>query len=424
MRFSNWFHYALMALAGVFFISPKISVLFILLLGVIITIGAFKNQFTFKGYSTHVIWATVYLLYAVGAIFSRHPKLAGLYLENKLSILLFPLFFSFKPVFEIRLRPIIWAAMAGYVLAIFSGVVNGYSSYSNGIDFLTSFTSVFISPIHHPTYMSTFGIVLIAGWWQTKEKNKVQRNEIIGWLIAGIIFLYAVLCLSLSALIFMVLLGCFISCYWILRRLKKLARIVLMVVVPLFFMVGILNVPSVKTDMKATWKSLENYIENPDEYVKNKPGYKTGNEIRLVMWMVTIQEIIAHPLGVGTGNVDEVLSHRLLSKNQKKLAEKDENGTIQFNPHNQFLQTSLEVGIVGGLILLLVVSMWFKIGWNSKNWMLLILSASLAFNGLFESMLQRQSGIVFYSFWSVLLIVWSFQNQQSINQPIDESGVV
>jgi hypothetical protein len=197
-----------------------------------------------------------------------------------------------------------------------------------------------------------------------------------------------------------------------------------MVVVPLFFMVGILNVPSVKTDMKATWKSLENYIENPDEYVKNKPGYKTGNEIRLVMWMVTIQEIIAHPLGVGTGNVDEVLSHRLLSKNQKKLAEKDENGTIQFNPHNQFLQTSLEVGIVGGLILLLVVSMWFKIGWNSKNWMLLILSASLAFNGLFESMLQRQSGIVFYSFWSVLLIVWSFQNQQSINQPIDESGVV
>jgi hypothetical protein len=68
--------------------------------------------------------------------------------------------------------------------------------------------------------------------------------------------------------------------------------------------------------------------------------------------------------------------------------------------------------------------MWFKIGWNSKNWMLLILSASLAFNGLFESMLQRQSGIVFYSFWSVLLVVWSFQNQQNINQPIDESGAV
>jgi hypothetical protein len=56
--------------------------------------------------------------------------------------------------------------------------------------------------------------------------------------------------------------------------------------------------------------------------------------------------------------------------------------------------------------------------------MLLILSASLAFNGLFESMLQRQSGIVFYSFWSVLLVVWSFQNQQNINQPIDESGAV
>ena len=411
MKFSNWFHYALMALAGIFFISPKITVIFIVLLGIVITIGAFRNQFEFKWHTSHILWASIYILYLIGAIYTRHSNLAGLYLENKVSLLLFPLFFSFKPKFELELKPVLSAAIIGYILAVFMGLLNAYSNYSEGVGLITSFTSVSISPIHHPTYMSIFGIILLAGMWQLKVHNEVRSISFV-WGTSVIILIYSVLCLSLSALIFIFLIGCAFSIWWIVRKVKKPIGLTLLFLVPVLLTLTFLNVPSVKTDLNATYKSMSKYLEDPDGYVKTKTGYKTGNEIRLVMWTVTVQEILDHPFGVGTGNVDEVLSKRLESKNQKHLALKDEKGTIQFNPHNQFLQTSLEVGIIGGLLLLFTIVLWLRIGWRSGNWMLVILSLSLAFNGLFESMLQRQSGIVFYSFWSVFLVLISLQMHQ------------
>jgi hypothetical protein len=41
------------------------------------------------------------------------------------------------------------------------------------------------------------------------------------------------------------------------------------------------------------------------------------------------------------------------------------------------------------------------------NWLLLLLIANLMFNMLFESMLQRQSGIMFYTMGICLLAVFS-----------------
>jgi hypothetical protein len=114
-----------------------------------------------------------------------------------------------------------------------------------------------------------------------------------------------------------------------------------------------------------------------------------------------------HPFGVGTGNVDDHLSYRLTLYGQTEMAKKDGENGIQYNPHNQFLQTAVEIGVIGLLLLVTLFGSTLRFAWRHRNYALLIMTAALVFNSLFESMLQRQSGIVFFSFWICLLIVVS-----------------
>jgi O-antigen ligase len=75
------------------------------------------------------------------------------------------------------------------------------------------------------------------------------------------------------------------------------------------------------------------------------------------------------------------------------------------NPHNQYLQTGLEIGIFGLAILLLFICLTMISAYNRNDFLMMILISSFAFNMLFESMLQRQSGLVFLSFWVGLLLL-------------------
>lgn len=89
-----------------------------------------------------------------------------------------------------------------------------------------------------------------------------------------------------------------------------------------------------------------------------------------------------------------------------------------FNPHNQFLQTGLEIGLLGLAVLLLLLVLVFVRAVRSGDLILTVLTASLVFNCLFESMLQRQSGIVFYTFWICFLIMLDRIKKETA--PIDQ----
>ena len=164
-----------------------------------------------------------------------------------------------------------------------------------------------------------------------------------------------------------------------------------------------------------TIESITDYVKSPKKYILKYTGYKTGNEERLIMWTATTLEVFQHPFGVGTGNVDEHLIKRLKLLCQYNMIKKD------YNPHNQFLQTGLEIGIFGLLILLFIIFYGLKKAYQTKNWILFILLLNLFFNSLFESMLQRQSGIVFYTFWICLLTVYSENLNQSTTKLKNEN---
>lgn len=116
-----------------------------------------------------------------------------------------------------------------------------------------------------------------------------------------------------------------------------------------------------------------------------------------MMWVASSKVIESHPFGTGSSQLDANLSSVLNQYSQEDVA------THNYNPHNQYIQTLAETGYLG-LVLLLGTILLFTIrALKTKNYILLTVVLCLAFNCLFESMLQRESGIVFFVFWICLL---------------------
>ena len=85
----------------------------------------------------------------------------------------------------------------------------------------------------------------------------------------------------------------------------------------------------------------------------------------------------------------------------------------RFNAHNQFLQSWLTLGVLGALIFLSLIIFPLMIAFRMRDPYLFTFIALAAFNMLVESMLEKQSGAVFFSlFYSVFL--WKIDNRKRI----------
>ena len=411
-KFADIYNIYLGLFAGLFFFLPKMVGLLVILLVLLTLYGGIKKELKFNLTPLFIFPILLYLAYLTGILFTDHLNLAKGYAENKLAFLMLPLIFSFRPQFRYRISfPLIGAAV-GIVISSILGIVNAFSCLNDGGVLLNCITSVNISPIHHPTYYATFILVITFGiWWARKrEEPYMDLRWVIPFsILASIIF---VLSMSLAAMLCLAILICVLVLRWIRMRFGQKVFWISTVLSPIVLIVFLSNFPVIKDEVNYTKGSIAAYWKDPVTWVNSKPGYKTGNEVRLVMWTVTVLEIVDHPFGVGTGNVDEALSNRLTRHGQLELAKQDDSGSIRYNPHNQFLQTGLELGILGALLLILFIVGSIRISAIYKNSFLMVIGVSLVVNAVFESMLQRQSGIIFYMFWICFMVIFVMTDQK------------
>jgi O-antigen ligase len=122
---------------------------------------------------------------------------------------------------------------------------------------------------------------------------------------------------------------------------------------------------------------------------------------RLIVLKLSAELIGRHPIvGVSPADSKDSLSN-LYVKYQYDIPEKDR----ITDPHNQYLQYGVDIGIVGIFILLTII--FYPIIKNGKdiNPLLLSLLIVSGIGMLFESLLERQYGVSFFMFfWSILAI--------------------
>lgn len=414
MTFIQGFTYYLGFVSFIFCIVPKAITLLIIGVLVFSITGFVKKKITFQFNKPSLFLVLLYLAYLVGVFFTIHPNEANDYLVKKLSLLVFPLLLSFRFNKEISFKSSALGLMLGVITASFMGLFHSYSLYQQVGDFNNSFGSVRFSYIHHPSYFSVYLTMAIVSCWYGYFQKWIGFRLPTAILFTFFALTMKFFCFSLAGMLFLFLLGLVIYCVLIYKYLSKLLFVISTALIPIVPVVLYNSNIHIQIEMDGALSVVKEFTNNPVDFIKNKKDTASGSEIRVIMWIVAYQEFKENPWGVGTANIDDHMGERLTEYDQLKLAKE------QYNPHNQFLQTGLEIGILGLLMLLMLIVTTFQFAWKHKNWILFVLIASLVFNSMFESMLQRQSGIVFYSFWICLLMIYS-NSKQSVHKEIIHS---
>jgi O-antigen ligase len=194
--------------------------------------------------------------------------------------------------------------------------------------------------------------------------------------------------------------------------LKSLIGILCLLMVISIFLLSLINKNTYKFALVfiTLGLAIAFYVFNPFKVDKIQRFKKTNIEItddedrrnvlsiRLVKWSSTLNLFKENILlGVSPGDLKQNLITEYTENGFYFAAEK------KFGPHNQFLQILAALGIIGLLVFLTVIFLpYFKlVEINSLySWFLLIILIFF----LTEDVLERQQGIVFFSFFYTMLL--------------------
>lgn len=306
-------------------------------------------------------WAMVvfYGLHVLGLIWTEDVATGVFALEEKAALLLIPLVFNTLPHRRDDWVPQMWTAGALVVLAarILAAAVGWGDAGWRYADFTGPF---------HPTYLAMYWAVAIL----------FVRSDWSRWLLP--VFALAVgLAASKAGWIG----GAFaILWVWGTAGWKKM-------IVPAVLALLVLVMASGVADQGRSDEFVQNSTSGSESTSLEDAQGSTGG--RRQAWSVSWDFILANPfLGVGTGDVEATLVPAYESRGLSYAA------NHRMNPHNAYLQAALSLGFLGLLGLL----MWWGLAawraWKDQIWPHLGLILLIAMNGLFESILELQQGIV------------------------------
>ena len=395
MGYKKVYEVSLALMAFLMLVSPKLVTIGIILHFVITVVGIYKRKLVFGVNLMNVLMALLYGAYLVGAIYTNHPDIAGKYLEYKLALVVFPLLFSFKLPEGFSLKYSGVGLFSGVIVLMVLGFINSISLYVDS-NSMSSFLSGQFSYIHHPTYFSSFAFVAMLLVNHAKEQYWFGSKKWTYIVLIFITVLGQLLSFSLAGILVLLIYVGFVLLKWVLNRFEKRYFITVLLLSPVVLFLIISNTPGLNTQFETSKKFVLTYVNDPLGFLCTDQSYVQGDETRLIMWTVAALEFADHPMGAGTGNVDDKLNAQLEYYEQSEVA------SHNYNPHNQYLQTAVEVGVFGLFFFSAIIAYALYLGFRFKNVFIAFVGFNLAFNSLFESMLQRQSGIVFFVFWLCL----------------------
>lgn len=345
---------------------------------------------------------TLFLIYALSILYSDNVGEGMKVIESKLSFIILPLIFStqtknIKKNLNTCLRFFIYGCI---IVALFSLSWATYSyikpvfvlidgrEYNLGLNY---FYYAQLTNTLHPTYLSMyFNFSLLALYYLIKT-GEIKLD--FKWIFSILLFTIFIFLLSSKAGWISLFLIAFYVILNILQR-KYIFSIILIVSISasLFYFLNI-NAPGHSQRITAAKESVSQAESSSDLKKSND-----GTASRILVWQAAIEVIRANFLiGAGAGDTKSTM-----------LKKYKENGMVheyeqKLNAHNQYLNTFIALGVFGFLILLscLLIPLIYAI--NNKQMLIGTFVCLIAYNFLFESMLETQAGVMFYAFFNSML---------------------
>jgi O-antigen ligase len=384
-----------------FFLSffQKGSVICILLLAVawILTGGfvsclriAFRNRLL-------LLLIGFYLLHIISLLYSANKDYALFDLQTKLSYLFFPLFFS---AFTFTTKDVqrfknyfVGGALVGVLLCLYYAF-GSYRDTHDSAYFFYEHYSHFLHPAYFSIYLNVAVLFLVENIYSEGSSSKYNSAKII-----LIVFLFVNISLLSSRTALVAAFFSTIVYLPILIFQKRPQRNG--IITGIIIIAGAVIVQLSSMQVFNRFEQVAQAINQsadvaplPVDTIAAEPKGENSTTTHYAIWKNAWGLVGQHPvLGVGIGDVHDEL-------NKVYVLNKFESGQARdFNPHNQFLNTMISIGILGGLILLLVIFYPAFLAWKKQYWIYILFLMVNFMNCMTESILERQAGIIFFAFF-------------------------
>ena len=330
-----------------------------------------------------------YIALVIGMIWTENNSFGLSKLENKLSFLLIPILFTFsnfsitrKKIMDVLLFSLLLSLLINYGIALYASVILTESSIYD------SLINANFSQLMHRSYYCNYliiGCIVILDRLFKKEAH---------WLYVIMFCLFSIGVFQTIAksgiLIYFLLIPAFI--FWQLLKTKQYRSILICLS---GFVISIALLAKIDNPIKTRFQHIPAALESFES--KNNPSTES-NTSRLLMWSTSIDVFKEFPFaGVGTGDYDDVLTKKNESYGNSGVA------MHRYNSHNQFLNTMVQLGLLGLVVLIMLFLNGFKMAYQQKNIIGLFTLSCFFLNFLFESFIESQAGIILFCLLTIAI---------------------
>jgi len=351
-----------------------------------------------------LLFLIFYLLYLAGLLYSDNMVYGEFDITVKLSMGIFPLLFAtFEPeVYRIiRVRYLFFSYVAGCLFAalLCTYVASNWFLATGNPKYMYY---SYISLVHHTSYFSMFlgfAVILVMAWF-TENVFTMSRWQLTGITLLMIYFTLMIVLISskMGMISLLVIYLMYAVLLYFSKRKRKATFYPVSLAVTMVVMM--LLSPATMLRVKTTAGAMGN-LQNVD------PDASESTAERILIWRSSLNIIRDHPFfGVGTGNVKDALLDEYETSGIKYAY------TKRLDAHNQYLQTTLSIGLVGLAILLTMLAWPALLAFLRKDFIYLFFIILFSMNILVESMLENQAGVVFYAFFNALLF-WYLPDEKN-----------
>lgn len=231
--------------------------------------------------------------------------------------------------------------------------------------------------------------------------------------LACIVFLSFFLFLLSSKLViafyFLYLIACFIS---LIKKKPSHSKLIITSLI-LFIAASLISLTTSNPVSRRFVDITEGNLQVLNMEKFNPGMYFNGVQFRLLEWRFTseiLNENHGWITGVGPANAQDLLNKKYASLDMY-IGEpsRGDHGFLGYNTHNQFLETILKTGVFGLLALLFTCFTLIKMARQKKKRLISFIIALLITWLFTESVLERQYGIIIFTFFP--LFIWSEEKQ-------------
>jgi O-antigen ligase len=289
-------------------------------------------------------------------------------------------------------RKVLWSYVSGVVVSfILCYSFASYQYIQNGD--ISVFYYSGLTPLMHSSYLAMYICFAIVILLHFIEKGLIRgRKKLIGTIILlGLLEIFVVMISSKAGILGLIIVIFMYAAYVFLVERKLLKGVIVTAAFASSLIIILLVFPFSSERFQQSRNDLGETSINSDEIAGS-----TGERV-LIWWYLFEITNENYLFGVGTGDVKDNLLSKYEEKNMIEARRKE------LNAHNQYFQTMISLGIIGLIVLLLYIILPLMYSLEHKHYLYLLFIVLIAFNFLFESMLETQAGVVFYAFFNAYL---------------------